>query len=193
VFLHRDNPVLRPFVGAFAGGDLRVTPARPEDHAWVRETVARFEGEDSAGLAGYWLRRRPDAWRIVRSSTGERAGGYLPVILETTDVRDPAVERAGAWLARNAVTLASYADPECWAVTSAYGDFARVPDADFTVGGRTHGVYAHDWRLVPPTAWLELLAARETAEQPLAIAPCTTRTCNRPAATSAPPSCSTCR
>src|SRR5439155_22755975 len=32
-------------------------------------------------------------------------------------------------------------------------------------------VYGHDWRIVPPLAWLNLLAARETAEQPMDIAP----------------------
>ncbi|MEW5959649.1 MAG: ATP-binding protein, partial [Chloroflexota bacterium] len=33
----------------------------------------------------------------------------------------------------------------------------------FTVGGRRYGVYGHDWRTVPPLAWLELLAQRETS------------------------------
>ena len=56
-------------------------------------------------------------------------------------------------------------------MASAYADFARVPDADFTVGARTYGVYLHDWRAVPPLAWLNLLAARETAADPLAVAP----------------------
>jgi hypothetical protein len=64
----------------------------------------------------------------------------------------------------------SYADPGFWAATSAYADFNRVPAADFTVGGRSYGVYAHDWRAVPPLAWLSLLAARETADEPLAVA-----------------------
>lgn len=68
-----------------------------------------------------------------------------------------------------AVTLHSYADAELWAAASAYADFSRVPEADFTVGGHTYGVYAHDWRVVPPLAWLGLLAARETADEPLAI------------------------
>jgi energy-coupling factor transporter ATP-binding protein EcfA2 len=68
-----------------------------------------------------------------------------------------------------AVTLLSYADPDFWAATSAYADFSRAPAADFTVAGRSFGVYAHDWRAVPPLAWLSLLAARETADEPLAV------------------------
>jgi hypothetical protein len=30
----------------------------------------------------------------------------------------------------------------------------RAPDADFEVDGRRYGVFAHDWRVEPPTAWL---------------------------------------
>lgn len=68
-----------------------------------------------------------------------------------------------------AVSLQSYADPDAWAPVCGYADFARVPEADYAVGGRAYGVYAHDWRVVPTLAWLTLLAARETADEPLAI------------------------
>src|SRR5205823_263384 len=33
----------------------------------------------------------------------------------------------------------------------------------FEVGGRQYGVFAHDWRVRPPLAWLSLLGERETA------------------------------
>ncbi|HKT05958.1 MAG TPA: hypothetical protein VJT31_41155, partial [Rugosimonospora sp.] len=69
-----------------------------------------------------------------------------------------------------AVSLQSYAEPEQWAEVCQYADFVRVADADFTVGGHRYGVYAHDWRAVPPLRWLGVLGARETAEQPLAVA-----------------------
>ena len=45
----------------------------------------------------------------------------------------------------------------------ACADLTRVPEADFGVGGRRYGMYWHDWRTVPPTAWLQLLADREIA------------------------------
>jgi hypothetical protein len=63
------------------------------------------------------------------------------------------------------------AAPEFWAIGFAYGDLARIPSADFVIGGRRYGVYGHDWRAVPPTAWLELLAERETALTPQPTAP----------------------
>ena len=31
------------------------------------------------------------------------------------------------------------------------------------MGGRRYGVYGHDWRLMPPAAWLDLMAQRELA------------------------------
>lgn len=50
----------------------------------------------------------------------------------------------------------------------------RVPEADFTVGGRTYGVFAHDWREEPIAAWLAVKAeigavgqARRPAPEPL--------------------------
>lgn len=55
------------------------------------------------------------------------------------------------------------ADPDFWLPIFTYADLTRLPEADFTVGGRTYGVYGHDWRLLPPTAWLELMAEREIA------------------------------
>jgi hypothetical protein len=43
----------------------------------------------------------------------------------------------------------------------AYADLTRLPAADFAVGGRTYGVYGHDWRVTPPVAWLTVLGERE--------------------------------
>ncbi len=58
-------------------------------------------------------------------------------------------------------TYIAFADPDFWADACAYLDYHRVGAADFTVDGTTFGVYGHDWRSVPPLAWLSLLAKRE--------------------------------
>ncbi|HET9519048.1 MAG TPA: hypothetical protein VFO77_15100, partial [Actinoplanes sp.] len=70
-----------------------------------------------------------------------------------------------------AMSLVVYADPEFWSVPAAYVDFARLPGADFSCGDRSFAVFGHDWRVVPTLSWLGLLAARETAEQPLDVQP----------------------
>ncbi len=70
-----------------------------------------------------------------------------------------------------AFTFLPCAVPEFWAPIFAYADLARLPEADFYAGGRRYGVYGHDWRAVPPMAWLALLAERELAAGSLAAAP----------------------
>jgi hypothetical protein len=62
-----------------------------------------------------------------------------------------------------AFTFFPCADPEFWEPIFAYGELARLPQTDFTVGGRRYGVYGHDWRVMPPVAWLNMLAEREIA------------------------------
>lgn len=56
------------------------------------------------------------------------------------------------------------ADPDFWEGMFAYLSLCRVVEADFTVGGRRYGVFAHDWAAEPPQAWLDTLAERELAE-----------------------------
>jgi hypothetical protein len=70
-----------------------------------------------------------------------------------------------------AFTFFPTADPDFWAPVCAYVDLRRLPQADFEVGGRCYGAYAHDWRVTPPMAWLDLLAEREIATEPLAVLP----------------------
>lgn len=62
-----------------------------------------------------------------------------------------------------AFTFFPCADPEFWASAFAYVDLSRLREADFTVQGRSYGMYGHDWRHVPPMAWLESLAQREVS------------------------------
>ena len=56
-------------------------------------------------------------------------------------------------------------DPDFWSAVFAYADLTRLPEADFQVGGRKYGMYGHDWRQVPPLAWLELLGKRELTDE----------------------------
>ena len=64
-----------------------------------------------------------------------------------------------------AVTLMPFAHPEEWEQMCEYADQRRVPEADFTVGGRNYTVFGHDWRVVPPAAWVARLSAQEIGTQ----------------------------
>jgi hypothetical protein len=61
-----------------------------------------------------------------------------------------------------AYTFIPCVEPEIWAAGFAYGDLARLAEADFEIGGRKYGAYGRDWRASPPTTWLALMAERET-------------------------------
>jgi hypothetical protein len=62
-----------------------------------------------------------------------------------------------------AYTFLPCADPDFWTEMFTYADLVYLTNASFEVGGKIYGVYGHDWRVVSPTAWQELLALREIA------------------------------
>ena len=64
-----------------------------------------------------------------------------------------------------AYTVVPCADPDRWALLFAFGDLHRLDNADATVGDTTYGLFGHDWRVVPPSSWLELLAERDLSSQ----------------------------
>jgi hypothetical protein len=56
------------------------------------------------------------------------------------------------------------AEPERWDDYFAAADLPRAAGADFWVGGRRYGLFAHDFRQVPVDAWLELITERALAQ-----------------------------
>jgi hypothetical protein len=69
------------------------------------------------------------------------------------------------WLARRrpAWELIAWAQPDEVAGLMTYIGFERMPEADYVVGGRRYGAYAHDWRRMGVEAWLEMMGTREIA------------------------------
>jgi hypothetical protein len=59
------------------------------------------------------------------------------------------------------------ADPDFWVPIFAYADLMRMQELDFSVDGRRYGIYGHDWRAVPPMAWLALMGQRELGTVPI--------------------------
>ena len=54
-------------------------------------------------------------------------------------------------------------DFDFWAPVLAYAQKQPLHEADFTVDGRQYGVFGHDWRALPATVWMSILAEQETA------------------------------
>ncbi len=219
VYLHRDNPVVRPFFEWQSGGRTLPDRLHAADVESLVAMVAHHEGDGAAGLARYWLARQPHNVMVFRDSEGRPAGFMTLLALEQVSnadrSADPAVALAWDYLRRSAplrsgegatyfrfwlaadtyqgvsptqsvifinmvrhyftpglaYTFYACADPAFWQPVFAYAELERLPELDFSVAGRTFGVYGHDWRAMPPTAWLELLGQRETALAPQAIQP----------------------
>jgi hypothetical protein len=62
---------------------------------------------------------------------------------------------------RLAWAFTNVSNPDHWQPMFTYLNVMRSPEADFEVGGRRMGVFAHDWRVESPAAWLEGLGERE--------------------------------
>jgi energy-coupling factor transporter ATP-binding protein EcfA2 len=220
VFLHRENPVLRPFFEWQEHGGLLATTAQRQEWPALIEMVARHEGPESARWATFWFERQPHNVIVIRNNEQQPVGLVLRLALhEATAAEleaDPATAacrrylqahaplRGGEaatffrfWLARDtyqavsaiqslfgvlaaqhyltmpglAFTFTPCADPKFWELVLTYIDLVRLPEADFTVGERQYGIYGHDWRTVPPLAWLSLLTERESQVTPMTQRP----------------------
>ena len=212
IFLHRDNPAVRPRFTWQENSSLLTDTMRSTDQAALMEMVTQYEGEASAHLLAHWLQRQPEGVLVFRDAQQQPAGFVMMLALQKASHEDlnadPAASSAwhylqkhaplrtgeGAtlfrfWMARDtyqmvsptqslifinfvqyhrntaglAFTCFTCAEPEDWAAMFAYADLARIPEADFEVGGRRYGVYGHDWRVLPPKAWQAMLAQREIA------------------------------
>ena len=217
MFLHRDNPVIRPFLEWQETGPALPEAMREDDKPYLAEIVAHHEGPESARLAAYWLERQPANVVTYRDHDGKPGGFLVKVALhETTEEdreEDPGIRsgwsylenctplRPGEksthfrfWMARDtyqdvsamqrllfaniaqhylstprlAFTFFPVADADFWTQAFAYFELTRLEAADYEINGRRYGTSAHDWRVMPLMAWLELLAERETSPEPLA-------------------------
>jgi hypothetical protein len=99
LYLHRHNPVLKPFYDWGSLGSLRAEPAAPEDHASILEMVRQHEGEAARRIAEHWLRRQPEAFVVFRGGQPGPAGFVALLCLAEPDPEDVALDPAirGAW------------------------------------------------------------------------------------------------
>jgi hypothetical protein len=218
IFLHRDNPSVRPNFTWQSSSSLVTDRMQETDKAALIEMVAKHEGEESARIAAHWFARQPQGVVVFRDDRATPAGFMLMLALHLASADDLRVDpgaiacwrylqnhvplRPGEgatmfrfWMARDtyqdvsptqslifitcvqhyrstnglAFTFLPCATPEFWAAMFAYADLTRLREAEFEVGGRQYGVYGHDWRVVSPSTWQELLAQREIAASSQAI------------------------
>jgi hypothetical protein len=220
IFLHRDNPSVRPRFTWQADSSLSTEPMQQRDMDAILSMVTAHEGKTSAAIASHWLKKQPQSFWVFRQKDDSIAGFVCLLALNLASPEDlqsdpgaiaahrylqnhaPLRPKEGAtmfrfWMAKStyqqvsavqslifitcvqhyrttanlAFTFLPCAEPEYWAEMFAYADLARLPEADFEIAKRRWGTYGHDWRVVSPAAWQELLAQREIAASSQTIQP----------------------
>lgn len=98
IFLHRDNPVVRPFLEWQASGSINTEPLQDGDLAALIRMVEKHEGAESAAIAAHWFKRQPDGVSIIRDADGRPAGFFsivrLPFATSADLALDPAARQA---------------------------------------------------------------------------------------------------
>lgn len=106
VYLHRNNPVVRPAFEWQESGNVWTDVARLDDVEKLLSIVRRHEGEESAQIAGHWLNRFLGQVQVFRNAQQEAAAFVLLLPLEQLqpqDIRkDPAIRAALEYLKRTA-------------------------------------------------------------------------------------------
>ena len=103
LFLHRNNPIMRPLFQWDTLGQAPPTPATIHDHDLVVDIVRRHQGNASAEILRYWMRRQPDGLWVFHDAAGEKIGFVcmLEVASATEEdcQRDPAIAAARSYAA----------------------------------------------------------------------------------------------
>lgn len=106
IYLHRDNPAVRPYFQWTESGSVLADAARPGDDAAILGMVRRHEGEASGRLAAMWLARQREGFLVFRDAQ-QRVAGFMAMIgidrATPDELRaDAALETASAYLAAHA-------------------------------------------------------------------------------------------
>lgn len=106
IFLHRHNPMVRPFLDWRENNSLVAGPLRAEEQAEIISIVKKHEGKQSALWAQHWLGAQPQNVTVMRDSQGRLAAFMMQVSLPQTSAddrkRDPAVKAAWNYLESHA-------------------------------------------------------------------------------------------
>lgn len=106
IFLHRDNPVVRPFFEWASSGTMTADLIKASDIPNLAGIVARYEGEDSADLAAQWMQAQPEGTLVLRDSETIPAGLMTLVRLDRATAEqiaaDPGTHQPMQFLNRHA-------------------------------------------------------------------------------------------
>lgn len=106
VYLHRDNPLMRPYLDWQETGSTMPDVPRADDRDALVAMVTEHEGPESATWLRYWLDRPAAEVVVYRDASGQPSGFVVMIGLQaaTPEERtaDPAAHAAWQYLARHA-------------------------------------------------------------------------------------------
>lgn len=105
LFLHRENPVMRPFFEWQESCSLLVDAPRLGEWPTLAAMVREHEGEGAARLADFWYKRQPQSVVVVRDNEAQPAGMAMLLALHHAAPyeieSDPATAAAWRYLQRH--------------------------------------------------------------------------------------------
>ncbi|WP_199304189.1 hypothetical protein [Microcoleus sp. FACHB-1515] len=99
IFLHRDNPAVRPRFTWQETSSLKIDRLQERDRSHLLEMVTKHEGETSANLAAHWMTKQPEGVLICRDAQHQPVGFILTIALHQASAEDLQVDpaTAAAW------------------------------------------------------------------------------------------------
>lgn len=106
VYLHRHNPMVKPFLEWGEYGSVFGERGSETDHPALLRMVEQHEGTEAAELAAHWFAKQPEGLTVYRSAGKEPCGFLLTLRLDKADPADieadPATGAAMAFARRHA-------------------------------------------------------------------------------------------
>ncbi|MFD8881200.1 AAA family ATPase [Streptomyces erythrochromogenes] len=132
-YLYRGDGHMSEFNDWRDAGLFQDQPYRPDHRDRVLELAVRAEGEESAALAAFWLDRRPEAFRVYRSTqTGEVLAFSAWLRIEEPEGLDIDPVVAAAWRHARANGPLRPGEHMALARFSVYPDEYQLPSAPMT-------------------------------------------------------------
>jgi hypothetical protein len=96
LFLHRNNPFMRPFYEWQSFGQFYIDRAQPSDLPMIEQMVQQHQGEESLAATRYWY-AHPQATFYVARAAGQAITGFCQVVdISQVTVKDMAADVAVA-------------------------------------------------------------------------------------------------
>ncbi|MDX1413348.1 MAG: hypothetical protein R3293_04105 [Candidatus Promineifilaceae bacterium] len=100
VFLHRENPVIRPYFEWQSSGVVYTDHLLPDDRDQLLDMVRRYEGQQAAAIAAHWIEKQPQHVFVLRKTESRPQGFLLLVDLSRLSAADQEIDPGACAVSR---------------------------------------------------------------------------------------------